>query len=114
MLEGLWYGIAAAFIFIGVVATCIFILLQVFKIGNKTGCVIVIPPGISDDDLGTMLYSVYMRFSLIGNCPGDKVLIIDNGMTEGQRLLCRNIISELKNMELCAPEELLQAIIGKD
>lgn len=114
MLEGLWYGIAAAFIFIGVVATCVFVIYRVFSYGNNTPCVVVIPAGISDDDIGSLLYCVHMRFSLMGNCPGDRILIVDNGMTQSQRALCHSIMSSFNNMELCAPDELLQSIIGKD
>ncbi len=114
MLEGLWYGIAAAFIFIGVVATAYFIILQVFKTGNESKSVIVIPPGLSDDDVGSMLYSIHMKMSLMGDSKNNRIIVIDNGMTEKQKILCHNIMSDFENMELCAPQDLWSAISGKD
>ena len=114
MLEGLWYGIAAAFIFVGVVATSCFIILRIFKIDTLSHCVVVVSSGMEDDDVSTLLYSVYLRFLLKGDCYKNKVVIVDNGMTEKQKLLCKNIMNDFDNMELCAPEELLGIIIRKD
>ncbi len=114
MLEGLWYGIAAAFIFIGVVATSCFVILQVFKFDNDANCVVVISSGMDDDDVGTLLYSVHLRFALLGDCRKNRIVIVDNGMTEKQKTLCLNIMKEFDNMELCAPDDLLMTIIGKE
>ncbi len=114
MLEGLWYGIAAAFIFIGVVATSYFIILQVFKIGNETKSVVVISSGVSDDDVGNILYGIHVRLSLIGDSNFKRVVIVDNGMTENQKSLCYKIISDFDNMEVCTPENLSSVIIRED
>lgn len=114
MLEGLWYGIAAAFIFIGVVATSCFIILQVFNLGDDANCVVVIPSGADDDDVGSLLYSVHLRFSLLGDCRRNRIIIVDNGMTQKQKTLCENTIKDFDNMELCAPDELLSTIVRKE
>ncbi len=114
MLEGLWYGIAAAFIFLGVVATSCFIILQVFKLGENANCVVVIPSDADDDDVGSLLYSVYLRFSFLGDCRKNRIVIVDNGMTEKQKILCENIMNDFDNMELCTPDDLLSTIIGKE
>ncbi len=113
MLEGLWYGIAAAFIFIGVVATSCFIILRIFKIDDLSHCVMVISSGMEDDDVSTLLYSVYLHRAFNGNC-NNKVVIVDNGMTQKQKALCKNILNDFDNMELCAPDDLLCTIIGKE
>lgn len=112
MLEGLWYGIAAAFIFIGVVATSCFIILRIFKIEATSGCVVVISSGMEDDDVSALLYSVHLRSVLNSGC--NKVVIVDNGMPLKQKALCKNIINDFDNMELCAPDDLLCTIIGKE
>ncbi len=114
MLDGLWYGIAAAFIFIGVVATSYFIILQVFKIGNDAKCVMVIPSGLSDDDVGSMLYGVYFRLGMVGERGFNRIVVVDNGMTQNQRRLCLEIMSGFNNMELCTPGELWDAVSGKE
>ncbi len=114
MLEGLWYGIAAAFIFIGVVATSYFIILQVFKLGNDANCIVVMSSGMNDDDVGSLLYSVHLRFALMGDCRKNRIVIVDNGMTDKQKSLCIKIMKDFDNMELCAPDELLKTIIGKE
>lgn len=114
MLEGLWYGIAAAFIFIGVVATSCFIILQVFKIDSVSHCVVAISSGMDDDDVSALLYSVHFRFALMGDCRKNRIVIVDNGMTEKQKKLCQNIMNDFDNMELCTPDALPLTIIRKD
>lgn len=114
MLDGLWYGIAAAFIFIGVVATSYFIILQVFKIGSETQSVIVIPSGVSDDDVGSLLYGVHMKLSLMGDSKNNRIIVVDNGMTQSQINLCHEIMSNFNNMEFCTPQDLWTVVIGKD
>ncbi len=114
MLEGLWYGIAAAFIFIGVVATSCFIILRIFKIDTLSHCVVVISSGMGDDDVSALLYSLHLRFALTGDCRQNRIVIVDNGMTQKQKTLCKNIMNDFDNMELCAPDDLLCTIIGKE
>lgn len=114
MLEGLWYGIAAAFIFLGVVATSCFIILQVFKLDDDASCVVVIPHGADDDDVGALLYSVQLRISLLGDCRRNRIVIVDDGMTEKQNALCRSIIKDFDNMVLCTPDALLSTIVRKE
>ena len=114
MLEGLWYGIAAAFIFIGVVATSCFIILQIFKLDTQSHCVVAISSGMDDDDISALLYSVHFRFALMGDCRKNRIVIVDNGMTEKQKSLCLNIMNDFDNMELCTPDDLPVTIIGKE
>ncbi len=114
MLDGLWYGIAAAFIFIGVVATSYFIILQVFKVDNDAKSVIVIPSGISDDDLSSLIYSVRLRMSFLGDSKMNRIIVVDDGMTLAQKQMCRKIIESFDNMELCVPENLWTLVSGKE
>lgn len=114
MLEGLWYGIAAAFIFIGVVATAYFVILQVLRSGEDVNCVVVVPADVEDDDIGALLYSLNFRLSLIGECCRSRIVVVDKGMNRKQKTLCQNIIKDFDNIEICSPDDLTDIVIRKD
>lgn len=114
MLEGIWYGITAAFVFIGVISSAYIIILYVFKTGNNGRFIIAVPAYADDEDIGTLLYSAHMRRALFGDCCRGKIIVLDLGMSEAQKTLCLDIMNKCGNMELLSPDELLPAVMGKE
>lgn len=113
MLEGIWYGIIAAFVFIGVLSTA-YIIMQILKTDARGRYVVIIPAKVSDEDIGTILYGAHMRMSLLGDCCYGKIVILDMGMSDKQIELCDTIMKECGNMELCKPYEVLPLLTGKE
>lgn len=114
MLEGIWYGITAAFVFIGVISSAYIIILHVFKTGNNGRFIVAVPSDSEDDYIGTLLYSAHIRRALWGDCCRGKIIVLDLGMTEEQRTLCLDIMNKCGNMELLSSDELLPAVMGKE
>ena len=106
MLECIWYGFAAAFIFIGITATVYMIMIRVFKNGADADYIVAIPVTADNDDIGSILYSAHMRLAVLGDVCSGRVIVVDMGMSESQRTLCQGIMKECGNMEICLPQEI--------
>ena len=114
MLEGIWYGIIAVFVFVGVVASAYIIIMQVLKTGDCGRYVIVIPADIGNDDIGSFLYGAHMKRALFGDYCCGSIVVVDNGMSEAQRSFCLKIMEECGNMKLCMPCEVERMLTGKE
>lgn len=111
MLEGIWYGIIAAFVFIGVTASAYIIIIHFFKADNRGRFLVVISSEESDEDIGSLLYGAHLRLCLLGDYCDSTIIILDNGMSEAQLKLCRAIMAECGNMELCSCENLACTVL---
>ena len=113
MLEGLIYGIAAAFTFIGIISTVYICLIHSFR-SDKGTYAVILPSDISDGDIGSMLYSAHMRCAFFGDMCGGKIVVVDRGMDSSRRMLCERIMAECGNMILCTEQDFLSAVTGKE
>lgn len=111
MLEGVWYGIAAALVFLGLVSVAYIIFLKIFRTDLPENLVVVLSERDDGGDIGSFLYSAHMRLSLWG---GGKLVIVDNGLSENQLSLCRRIMNECGGMEMCSAAELADLLTGKE
>lgn len=114
MLEGIWYGIIAVFVFIGVVASSYLIIMKVLKTDDAGRYVIAIPADTSSDDIGSLLYGAHMKRALFGDYCRGSIIVIDNGMSDKQKEFCTKIIDECGNMKLCMPCEIERVLTGKE
>lgn len=110
MLEGLFYGIAAAFTFIGIISTVYICLIHSFKTKGKGRYAVIFPSDISEEDIGALLYSAHMRFALFSDLCSGSIVVVDRGMDESKRTLCQNIMDECGNMLLCTEDEFFSAV----
>ncbi len=107
VMECIWYGFAAAFIFIGMVAAAYLVLLRVCGRGARSGYWIVLPVSAEQGDVGAHLYAAHLRRAALGDLCKGKILVIDQGLDENQKNLCLGIMRACGNMELCTAQEVI-------
>lgn len=114
MLECIWYGIAAALVFFGLVSLLYIITVKTFRTDSRGRLVIVLSPENESCDIGALLYAAHLRLALMGDCCNGRILVVDNGLDSGQLDLCRKIMTECGNMELCGASDVADVLTGKE
>ena len=110
MLEGVWYGITAVLVFLGIVCIAYIISARIFRNGSCGRLVVLLSPEDDRCDIGSLLYAAHMRLALWGDCRGGSIILVDNGLNEKQLQLCRRIMSECGSMEMCKADALADVL----
>ena len=110
MLEGVWYGIAAALVFFGIVCIAYIIAARIFRTDSCGRLVVLLSPEADRCDIGSLLYAAHMKLALWGNCCSGSIILVDNGLNENQLQLCRRIMSECGSMEMCRADALADVL----
>ncbi len=114
MLEGIFYGIAAALVFLGLVCAAYIITAAVFRADFCGRLVVVLSPNEKNCDISSLLYAAHIRLALWGDCCKGRIIIVDNGLNQKQLDLCKRIMDECGSMELCKAHELAGVIDRKE
>ena len=114
MMEGIIFGILTVFIFIGIVATCYYIMLRVLHPKSAGKYIILIPANSGKEDIAGMLYAAHMRIALLGDCCRGRVIAVDLGLDRRERLICEDLCRECNGAYLCEPEDLVELISRED
>lgn len=113
MLESVWYGIAAALVFFGLVSVIYIIISKIFRTDFDGKIVVILSPDDDRCDIGSILYAAHMRLAIWGIKRNDNIILIDNGLNEKQLDLCRRIMSECGGMKMCKAAELSDVFMRK-
>ena len=114
MLEGIFYGIAAALVFLGLVCVVYIIMTRIFKTDCCGKLIVVLSPDKESCDIGALLYAAHLRLSIWGDCCNGRIIVVDNGLDKKQLDLCKRIMSECGSMELCKSSDIAQLLTGKE
>lgn len=114
MLDGIIFGILTVFIFIGIVATCYFIMIRILHPKSVGKYIILIPANSEKKDVAGMLYAAHMRIALFGDFCRGRVIAVDLGLDKKERLICEDLCKECDGIYLCEPEELVELVSKED
>ena len=110
MIEALWYGLAAALAFMGLVSIIWYIILSVYKPDSNVKYIITVPENCDTENAGKLVYGAYIRNMFLGSLVSTGTTVVDNGLSDEVKCM----IEECGGMDICSPDELNELIFGKE
>ena len=93
MLEGFFGAVFVGLIILGVFAVVYAVLLKLL-LKAKYEYYVLIPSKHCGKNVSAAVYAARMKMNLIGDEDYGKVIVLDTGMTEKEKLGCQNICRE--------------------
>ena len=110
MAEGIFYSVVLLFVLIGIVAVLQWIMLRLITPKGKAKIFMVVPVSKDDEDAELLLRSANLRANIMGsNCCGE-VLVVDCGMDDTLRSICKSASRDFNNVKVCSCDELVGLI----
>ena len=106
MLEAFFGAVFVGLILLGVLALAYAIMFKMLMPKEKYDYYIVIPSSHCGADITAAAYSARTKLNLMGDEDYGKVLILDTGMDETQRLTCLNVCRESNGIFLLKSDEI--------
>lgn len=105
MLEGFFGAVFVGLIILGVFAVVYAVLLKLL-LKAKYEYYVLIPSKHCGKNVSAAVYAARMKMNLIGDEDYGKVIVLDTGMTEKEKLSCQNICRETNGIYLFTAEDL--------
>lgn len=106
MLESFFGAIFVGLILLGVITIAYAIMLKLLLPKPKYEYYILIPSKHCGTEVTKAAYAARMKMNLIGDENYGKVLVVDTGMNEAQKLSCLNVCRESNGIYLMTADEL--------
>lgn len=106
MLEAFFASIFVGLILLGLLALSYGIMFKLLMPKGKYDYYIIIPSEGCGEKITQAAYSARTKLNLIGDENHGKVLVLDKGMNEAQRLSCLNVCRQTNGIYLVSVEEL--------
>lgn len=106
MLESFFGAVFVGLILLGVITIAYAIMLKLLLPKPKYEYYILIPSKHCGTEVTKAAYAARMKMNLIGDESYGKVLVVDTGMTEAEKLSCMNVCRESNGIYLMTLEEL--------
>ncbi|MEG0545653.1 MAG: hypothetical protein RR552_00565 [Oscillospiraceae bacterium] len=106
MLESFFGAIFVGLILFGLIALAYGIMLKLLLPKQRYEYYIIIPSKKTTKDISAAAYAARMKMNLIGDESYGRVIVLDTGMNEADRLACLNVCRESNGIYLCSFSEL--------
>lgn len=106
MVEGIIFGVATGFMLIGIAAAVYYISIRLLFPRASAYYTVVITADSKSENVAQLIYGAYLRLDLLGDSACARVIAVDMGMSENERISCENFCKECIGVYLCKPEEL--------
>lgn len=113
MLEAIFGAVFVALILLGTLALAYAFMFRMLMPDDNSNYYIVIPSSFCCDDIATTAYSLRTKIQLMGDSKRAKVLVVDMGMDEAQKLSCLNICRNTNGIYLVKSQDVKDIINGK-
>lgn len=110
MIEGIIFGIATGFMLIGIAAAVYYISIRLLFPRASARYTMVIAADSESKNTAQLIYGAYLRLDLLGDSACARVIAVDMGMSESERISCENLCKECIGIYVCEPDELAQLI----
>jgi hypothetical protein len=114
MPEAFFYGLVAAFTFIGFISVLYYILLFFFKPKGNGRYIITIPRDADRSTISNLIYGAHMRNLLFGDLVCDDIIILDCDFDDERRRLVKDLSNEYGGVRICTLDELKEGIERKE
>ncbi len=106
MLETVFACIFVGLVLLGVLAVSYGIMFRLLMPKGRYDYYILIPSDLCNENITQAAYSARTKLNLIGDENYGKVVVVDTGMDESQRLSCLNVCRQTNGIYLITSNEL--------
>ena len=78
MIEAVWYGVIAAFSFLGLLSAILYIFLHICDVNGTGKLVFYVEENIPHHKMVDLLYGSYLRKFLFGKLISDEIIVISD------------------------------------
>ena len=110
MLEAFFGAVFLGLVLLGVISISYMIMFKMLVPKKKYDYYIVIKSDTCEKEVTEAVYCAKMKINLIGDENYGKVLVVDTGMTEAQRLSCLNVCRKTNGIYLVTKEDLKEIL----
>lgn len=80
MIEAVWYGIIAAFSFLGLLSVLLYILLHIYNTNGIGKVVFYVDKNVPEHRFVDLIFSSYLRNFLFGKMISDEIIVISDSL----------------------------------
>lgn len=106
MLEAFFGALFLGLVFLGVISFSYLIMFKMLTPKKKFEYYIVLKSNTCEKEITEAAYCAKMKLNLIGDDQYAKVLVVDTGMSEADRLSCLNVCRKTNGIYLVNKDEL--------
>lgn len=106
MLESFFGAVFVGLILLGVISVVYAIMLKLLLPKPKYEYYILIPSKHCGNEITSAAYAARMKMNLIGDENYGKVIVLDTGMNESEKLSCQNVCRESNGIYLFSVSDL--------
>lgn len=106
MLEAFFASVFVGLVLLGLLALSYGILFKLLMPKGKYDYYIIIPSEGCGEETTQAAYAARTKLNLIGDEKHGKVLVVDTGMDEAQKLSCLNVCRQTNGIYLITADEL--------
>ncbi len=110
MVEGIVFGVATGFMLIGIAAAVYYISIRLLFPRSSAKYTVVLAADSKSENMAQLIYGAYLRLDLLGDSACARVIAVDMGMNEVERVSCENLCKECVGVYVCKPDELADLI----
>lgn len=110
MLEAFFGAVFLGLVLLGVVSAAYMIMFKMLMPKSKYEYYIIIKSDLCRNEITEAAYAAKMKLNLLGDGEFGKILVVDTGMTESERLNCLNICRKTNGIFLVDENELKEII----
>lgn len=113
MIQGIFAGIITLFVLIGILAVSYSIVLRIGCSKNDEAFYILLVANEKSRNVAGQLYSTQLYVQTFCSTAHGKLVAVDNGMSEHERTLCRDLARESRDILFVQPQDLAQLLTAK-
>ncbi len=110
MSEAIFGVVFLLLVFIGTLSVVYLLLFKALAPKKRYDYYIVLPSSSCSQELTKAVYSAKTKIDLLGDTGYGKVLVVDMGMTQAQRLSCLNICRQTNGIYLIDSDEIKEKL----
>lgn len=106
MLKAFFGALFVGLVLLGTLSVCYAVMIKSLAPKRRYDYYIVIPSDNCEKELSAAVYAAKTKIDLMGDDGFGKVIVLDRGMPEGERLNCLNICRETNGIYLLGSEQI--------
>jgi len=106
MLEAIFASVFVGLILLGLLAVSYGVMFKLLMPKGKYDYYIIIPSENCGEEVTQAAYAARTKLNLIGDERYGRVLVVDTGMDEAQKLSCLNVCRQTNGIYLITADEL--------
>ena len=106
MSETIFGAVFLLLVFIGTITIAYAIMFKLLVPKRKYDYYIVLPSNTCSEELTKAVYAAKTKIDLLGDSGYGKVIVVDMGMTQAQKLSCLNICRQTNGIYLIESEQM--------